>query len=67
MLSVCQFTPLILVSPSMMVATVSPKISRTSSNVMSVSSTVSCNSAATTLVRPSPISSAQMRATAMGW
>jgi hypothetical protein len=45
MLSVCQFTPLILVSPSMMVATVPPNISRTSSKVMSVSSTVSCNSA----------------------
>ena len=59
--------PLIFVSPSMMVATVGPKRSFTSSSVRSVSSTVSCSSAATTLVVPRPISSAQMRATAMGW
>jgi hypothetical protein len=51
----------------MMVATVPPNISRTSSKVMSVSSTVSCNSALATLVTPRPSSSAQMRATAMGW
>ena len=60
-------TPLILVNPSTMTRSLNPNICSMSSSVIVVSSTVSCNSAHTMLVVPSPISSATTRATAMGW
>ena len=56
----------ILVRPSMILRTVTPKRSSMSCKVMWVSSTVSCNSAHTIAVGSRPISSAQIRATAMG-
>ena len=60
-------TPLIFVSPSTMFRSRSPKRLPTSSSVMYVSSTVSWSSAHTMLVVSSPISSATIRATPMGW
>ena len=57
----------IFVNPSIIRRTFDPKRSSTSSNVMCVSSTVSCNNAHVIAVAPNPISSTQIRATAIGW
>ena len=58
-----------LVNPSTITAILSPfcpKAARISGKVIVVSSTVSCSKAATIAVAPSPISSAQIRATSIG-
>ena len=54
------------VTPSTIVATSTPKLDSTSSSVISVSSTASCNRAATIEISSKPMS-ATMRATAIGW
>ena len=56
----------ILVRPSTIFAISVPNSRCTSSSVISVSSTVSCKSAHMVLLTPSPISSTQIIATAMG-
>ena len=57
----------ILVKPSIIRRALTPNRSSTSWSVMCVSSTVSCNKAQAMEVAPKPISSAQIRATAIGW
>ena len=59
-------TPDIFVSPSTIEAIFGPKMRSMSSTVYSVSSTTSCSKAATTDLTPRPISSATIRATAIG-
>ncbi len=68
--SACALSPYFslssLVTPSTSIAISSPKSSRTMSSVYSVSSTVSCSSAAAIVLDPMP-RSARICATATGW
>ena len=66
-LLLASITVAIFVKPSTIFAISFPNSLLISSNVMSVSSTVSCNKAQMVLRTPNPISSAAIIATAMGW